>query len=227
MKKRILIFLLLVICGTLAVAHSSGKNTIGFEFGTGILNPIYHYDMKADNAFGLVLNITDDVTVTVMREDARIRGENTYTVIGGVEYKIVNDGTVSITGLRIMHVLPLSFLEGVELGIDIGSARFNTNLRYSTSNGSATNAADWNIVAGDALAGSHPLLGLAVKLNILSSQSKSMDTNLFICSSARFVDIPDTYTLGRNEVNSVFSPAIKPVDNFHNFNVIVGAKIGF
>lgn len=232
MKKIVLTSLLIVpflLSSFLVTTQAAEKSLLDFEYGAGILLPIKKYDMKADNMFALTLNMSDKCSVTILREDSRVRGENSYIDAADVtlKYTIVNEGNLSITGIRILHEVPV--LSSLRIGLDIANVRFNTQNRFRRSDGVATDETDWGFAAtfNEPLDGSHPLVGLIVKWTIFSAEMKPVKTSLCLFSGFRFVDVPDTYALGFIESNATDTPAIDPIKNYHNTYVIVGLKIGF
>jgi len=231
MNKIVLTFLLIVpflLSSFSVTTQAAEKSQLDFEYGAGILLPIEKYDMKADNMFALTLNISDKLSVTILREDSRVRGENSYIdIVADVKYTIVNEGDLSISGIRILHEVP--FFSSLRIGLDIANIRFNTQNRFRRSDGAGTDETDWGFAAtfNEPLDGSHPLVGLIVKWTIFSAEMKPVKTSLYLSSGFRFVDVPDTYALGFIETWAPDTPAIDPIKNYHNMYLIVGLKIGF
>jgi len=165
--------------------------------------------------------MNEDVSIGVIMEDASFQGQKTYEV-GTTIYTITNLGTVSITGIRVLHTAPV--FKALRLGLEIATITFNSAASTYTNTLGTGVAGDWG---GDtALFGTHPLLGFMCKYSIISSESDTLNTDFYISAGLRLVDIPDTYALGTNQTLAS-NAVVTPVRNFHNYNLIVGINLGF
>lgn len=224
MNKKILV--LAMVCTSLFCPFILAGSLIDFEFGSGLVVPFAAgYETRTNNTFAININLTEDFTVAVFREDASVYGKNTYEAgTPEVVYTIVNEGNASVNGIRLMHVVPnLYFLTA---GLEIGTIKFDTTNNFRRSNGTNGVPADWGLQAADPLDGSYPLVGILAKA-AYKPEIKKLHSEVFASLSYRLVDTTETFALGAITANKTTPEEIESIKNFNNLTILVGFKIGF
>ncbi len=229
-----------LILFSVASARAGSKTGIGFEYGGGYQMPSNDYEARSIQSFALTMDLTEELSVSIFREEGSIRGENSYKGEDDagdkeMDYTLINTGDLSITGLRFKHKLPIDLPVVLRAGLEVGQASFRNGARdFRATGGSGTPlsgaaaAANWTDV--DVLDGTYPSLGLLADAILVSRQTETLSVSVTAGLAYRIINLPDLYSLGEEEAEFADPDDISeidPVKSFNNLAVTVGLNIGF
>ena len=206
---------------------------IGLEWGIGPVIQMGDFDMKFGQSFGVNWQVTDVVSVAIFGENAPLRAEYSYADDTGsatFDRGIQVNGDYAVSGLRITHELPI--LKIIDVGFELGVAQLNETLvRYHNSNGSLGTATDFGSSGRDTLNTTGAVEGITAVVSIFKAESGAVSTELTVAGALRFIQLPDTYIFGHQEVITTKTAAekaeIEPIDSYNNLAVRVALNVGF
>lgn len=219
------------VAGKTLAADRAG---VGLEWGIGPVIQMGDFDMKFGQAFAVNWQVNEQVRVSIFGEQAPVRGEYTYSNDTGTvafDQGIQINGNYALTGMRIMHELPM--LKILDIGFELGVVSLNDTANspmYHNSNGSTGSAADFG-GAVDPFNASGALEGLALRATLFSAESGTITTELGVNAALRFVQLPDTYVFGTQETTTTKPAAekagIDAVTSYNNIALQVALNVGF
>jgi hypothetical protein len=214
------------------IAQAADRAGVGLEWGIGPVIQMGDFDMKFGQAFGVNWKVNEQVSVAIFGEQAPFRGEYSYSNDTGTvafDQGIQVNGNYSVSGMRIMHELPI--LKIIDIGFELGVVSLGEGPapRYHNSNGSTGSAADFGTV--NPLDATGALEGIAVHLGLFKAESGTLSTELGINAALRFVQLPDTFVFGTQEVTTTKPAAekagIDAVTSYNNITLQVALNVGF
>lgn len=208
---------------------------IGLEWGIGPVIQMGDFDMKMSQGFGVNWQVTEVVSVAIFGENAPLRAEYTYSNDTGAvafDQGVQVNGDYAVSGMRVMHQLPI--LKILDVGFELGVVQLNENqVRWHNSNGTEGTDADFNPAGGnrDQLNTTGAMEGVTASLGLFRAETGTISTELSVAAALRFVQLPDTYIFGTQELNTVKPAAekdeIEAIDNYNNLVVRVALNVGF
>jgi len=211
-------------------APAADRAGVGLEWGMGPNILTGNFTMQFDNTFALAWKVSDAFTVAVFNESALWRGENSYSSDAAMtagtsrKFTLVNEGDLSVSGIRIQHSLPgLDFLSA---GIEFGRMNFNTTATtIKRDDGAATAGTEFGTVVG--MPGSANLLGLSAKMSLFKAETKTVTTEINLSGAFRIVRFNDTSVFGTQKVLLTAPKAIDAATGYSNVTALLGVGLWF
>jgi len=208
---------------------------VGLEWGMGPVIQMGDFDMKIGQTFAVNWQVNEQVRVSIFGEQAPVRGEYTYSNDIGTPFDqgIQVNGNYALSGMRIMHQLPI--LKILDVGFELGVVSLNdtaSSPMYHNSNGTNGSDVDFGGAgAVDGLNATGALEGLAVRVALFKAESGTVTTELGVNAALRFVQLPDTYVFGTQETTTTKPAAekvgIDAVTSYNNIALQVALNVGF
>ena len=175
--------------------------------------------------------MTDSFTVGVASGQGFYSGSHEYTdntLATPINDRVAIEGRTSVSTLQILTTVPvLTFLQaGLEAGVMYIGASTDT---YVYSDGSNGGAADFGGSAGISGNQTASVIGVMAKATLLHAESKTVSADIAVSGGLRFVNLPELYAFGTQEVNSTAVPLkkIDPITNFNSLALGVTAALWF
>lgn len=216
------------------IAQAADRAGVGLEWGIGPVIQMGDFDMKMSQGFGVNWQVTEVVSVAIFGENAPLRAEYSYSNDTGVAFDqgVQVNGDYAVSGMRVMHQLPI--LKILDIGFELGVVQLNENqVRWHNSNGTEGSDVDFNPAGGnrDTLNTTGALEGVTASLGLFRAETGTISTELSVAAALRFVQLPDTYIFGTQELNTTKAAAekaeIPAIDNYNNLVVRVALNVGF
>lgn len=217
------------------VAQAADRAGIGVEWGIGPVIQLGDFDMKMSQGFGVTWQVTEAVGVAIFGENAPLHAEYTYSNDTGAvafDQGVQVDGDYAVSGMRITHQLPV--LKILDVGFELGVVQLNeTNVRWHNSNGTLGSDVDFNPAGGnrDTLNTTGAMEGITASIGLFKAETGTVTTELSVAGALRFVQLPDTYIFGNQELNTTKPAAekdeIEPIDSYSNLAIRVALNVGF
>lgn len=225
-KVKALALAAVIIAAGAGMAGAAEQSGIGLQWGMGPAFMFGPWDMKMSDSFAITWDVSENVTVSIIRQAGPMSGVHEYTddvtLPGDDNFtrRMRVDAYETINAIGIATKIPqVNFLKvGMELGVvSIGEE----DVDYTNSNGTVSDITNFGNDR-DTMDGTGALLGLNCKISLLKAETKTINSEIGLLASLRFIQVPTLHPFGIQEttVDPALHPVLKEIDAIHSINSI-------
>jgi len=220
-------------------APAADKAGLGLEWGVGPNLVAGNFNMQYGSGFALSWKLADSFAVSVFSNTAPWKGSFSYTSEAANDgytpgtkhkYSVDRNGDMQVSGIRILHNVPLPILDIISLGIELGTVDFSDNTSPSACkvdgivNGAAVPALG---LGTDTLSGPAGLIGVSGKVSIFKAETKTVSTDISVLADLTIINIPEKDIWGTRKAYLATPKAIDGVTSYNYLSVLVGIGLWF